>query len=128
VSCEWQVLAEYDGAGALQRYYVYGNYIDEPLVMHRESDDKDYYYAQDHLYSVVALTDDNGSVVEIQTSQHGQEAKPETHTFSQAEDSTNSIPAATKLCTIATEHTIRMPGDSCSMIFWAPYRRGMLTA
>jgi len=49
---------------SLQRYFVYGNYIDEPLVMHRESDDKDYYYAQDHLYSVVALTDDNGSVVE----------------------------------------------------------------
>jgi len=58
------VLAEYNGAGALQRYYVYGNYIDEPLVMHRESDSEDYYYAHDHLYSVVALIDDGGNVVE----------------------------------------------------------------
>ena len=42
----------------------YGNYIDEPLVMRQESDSEDYYYAQDHLYSVVALTDDTGTVVE----------------------------------------------------------------
>jgi len=59
---EWQVLAEYDGAGALQRYYVYGNYIDEPLVMNDGTDD--YYYAHDHLYSVVVLLDDSGNVVE----------------------------------------------------------------
>jgi len=45
---EWQVLAEYDGAGAQQRYFIYGNYIDEPLVMHRESDDEDYYYPEFH--------------------------------------------------------------------------------
>jgi len=32
--------------------------------MHRDSDDKDYYYAHDHLYSVVALIDDGGNVVE----------------------------------------------------------------
>jgi len=61
---EWQVLAEYDGAGELQHYFIYGNYIDEPLVMHRESDSEDFYYAHDHLYSTVALIDDNGSVVE----------------------------------------------------------------
>jgi len=61
---EWQVLAEYNGAGALQRYYVYGNYIDEPLVMRRQSDSEDYYYAHDHLYSVVVLLDDSGNVVE----------------------------------------------------------------
>jgi len=59
---EWQVLAEYDGAGELQRYYVYGNYIDEPLVMNDGTDD--YYYAHDHLYSTVALIDDGGDVVE----------------------------------------------------------------
>jgi len=52
---EWQILAEYDGTGELQRYFIYGNYIDEPLVMHRQSDDEDYYYAHDHLYSTVAL-------------------------------------------------------------------------
>jgi len=61
---EWQVLAEYNGSNELQRYFIYGNYIDEPLVMHRESDSEDYYYAHDHLYSVVALTDDGGDVVE----------------------------------------------------------------
>jgi len=61
---EWQVLAEYDGSNNLQRYYIYGNYIDEPLVMHRQSDDEDYYYAHDHLYSTVVLLDDGGSVVE----------------------------------------------------------------
>jgi RHS repeat-associated protein len=61
---DWQCLAEYSGAGALQRYYVYGNYIDEPLIMHRQSDGKDFYFAQDHLYSTVVLIDDSGSVVE----------------------------------------------------------------
>ncbi len=57
----WQVLAEYD-ASSLQRYYVYGNYIDEPLVMSDGTDD--YYYVQDHLYSVAALIDEGGDVVE----------------------------------------------------------------
>jgi len=32
--------------------------------MHRESDSEVYYYAHDHLYSVVALIDDSGNVVE----------------------------------------------------------------
>ena len=50
---EWQVLAEYDNANNLQRYFIYGNYIDEPLVMNDGTDD--YYYAHDHLYSTVAL-------------------------------------------------------------------------
>ncbi len=50
---DWQVLAEYDGAGALQRYFVYGNYIDEALAMNDATDD--FYYVQDHLYSTVAL-------------------------------------------------------------------------
>ena len=64
---DWQCLAEHDAAGpqAVQlRYFVYGNYIDEPLVMHRQSDGEDYYYGQDHLYSTVVLLDDTGSVVE----------------------------------------------------------------
>ena len=29
----WQVLAETDAAGAMQRSYVYGNDIDEVLIM-----------------------------------------------------------------------------------------------
>jgi len=61
---EWQCLAEYSGAGTLQRYFVYGNYIDEPLVMHRQSDGEDYYYGQDHLYSTAVLLDDSGNVAE----------------------------------------------------------------
>ncbi|MBE0536665.1 MAG: hypothetical protein IH624_13445 [Phycisphaerae bacterium] len=50
---DWQVLAEYDGSNGLQRHFVYGNYIDEPLVMNDGTDD--FYYVQDHLYSTVAL-------------------------------------------------------------------------
>ena len=51
-----QVLADYNDAGVLQRWFVYGNYIDEALMMvaacleqgafaHR------LYYIQDGLYS-----------------------------------------------------------------------------
>jgi hypothetical protein len=61
---DWQVVAEYDGANGLQHYFVYGNYIDEPLVMHRQSDGEDYYYGHDHLYSTVVLLDDGGTIVE----------------------------------------------------------------
>jgi hypothetical protein len=32
-----QVLEEYDAAGARQRYYVWGNYIDELLLMHADA-------------------------------------------------------------------------------------------
>jgi len=66
-NADWQCLAEYDATGqqAVQlRYFVYGNYIDEPLVMRRQSDGKDYFYGHDHLYSTVVLLDDSGSVVE----------------------------------------------------------------
>jgi RHS repeat-associated protein len=61
---DWQVLAEYDGSNNLQCYFVYGNYIDEPLIMHRQSDGEDYFYGQDHLYSTVILIDDDGNVIE----------------------------------------------------------------
>ncbi len=61
---EWQVLAEYNGSNELQRSYVYGNYIDEVLVMTDEAaeGDPDYYYAHDHLYSVAALLEVDGDV------------------------------------------------------------------
>jgi YD repeat-containing protein len=49
----WQVLAEYDTSDNLQRRFVYGNYIDEALVM--TTGGNDYYYAQDHLYSTAAI-------------------------------------------------------------------------
>jgi RHS repeat-associated protein len=44
------------------RYYVFGNTIDEVLVMHDGTGDL--YYAHDHLYSPVALFAANGTVVE----------------------------------------------------------------
>jgi hypothetical protein len=42
--------------------FVFGNYIDEVLVMHDGAGDL--YYAHDHLSSPVALLDDAGAVVE----------------------------------------------------------------
>ncbi|NLW83448.1 MAG: RHS repeat-associated core domain-containing protein [Phycisphaerae bacterium] len=59
---QWQILAAYDEYSSLQRYYVYGNTIDEVLVMNDGADDT--YYAHDHLYSPVALLDDDGDVLE----------------------------------------------------------------
>jgi len=61
----WQILSEFDGSGAYKKSYIYGNYIDEVLMSvgtifvstHK-------YYLHDHLYSPVALTDNDGVVVE----------------------------------------------------------------
>ena len=50
----WQVLSEYDGSGDFQRFFIYGNYIDE-VLMTSDSSDNDYYYVHDHLYSPAAL-------------------------------------------------------------------------
>jgi len=58
---QWQILAEYAGS-AFGNSYVYGNYIDEVLVMNDGTND--YYYAHDHLYSPAALTNTSGTVVE----------------------------------------------------------------
>jgi len=60
---DWQVLCEYDGSGNLQRSFIYGDYIDEVLVM-KAADGSDYYYLHNHLYSPVALADDAGDVLE----------------------------------------------------------------
>ena len=60
----WQVVTEADSVGDTARYFVYGNFIDELLMMHDCSTDEDYYACQDHLYSNVALADQNGIVVE----------------------------------------------------------------
>jgi len=60
----WQVLTETDGNGDTQRRYIYGNYIDEVLVMVAPNEPNDYYYTHDHLYSPVALMNDSGDVVE----------------------------------------------------------------
>ena len=57
-----QIIAEYDGGGALQKKYVYGSGIDEPIVM--VSGSNTYYYNRDGLGSVSELTDSTGAVVE----------------------------------------------------------------
>ncbi|MBL7107587.1 MAG: hypothetical protein ISS77_08295 [Phycisphaerae bacterium] len=60
----WQVVTEANSVGDTARYFVYGNFIDELLMMHDCSADEDYYACQDHLYSNVALVGQNGTVVE----------------------------------------------------------------
>ncbi|MBD3222239.1 hypothetical protein GF314_13460, partial [bacterium] len=62
-----QVIEEYTAAGSqLEKSYVYGSYIDEPLML-RTGADQDYYYHRNHLYSTTAITDDSGVVVERYT-------------------------------------------------------------
>jgi len=56
------VKGEYDGSDVLQRWFIYGNYIDEVLRM-TDSDANDYYYVHDHLYSPAALIAADGNVV-----------------------------------------------------------------
>jgi hypothetical protein len=41
---------------------VFGAYVDEPLMM--KAGGSKYYFATNHLYSVAALTDSTGAVVE----------------------------------------------------------------
>ena len=57
----------------LTQQYVYGNYVDEVLVMDRNldgddsaigTDDERLQYHQDSLFSVYAVTDDSGEIVE----------------------------------------------------------------
>jgi RHS repeat-associated protein len=58
----WQLIAEYDGDGNLQRKYVYGPGIDEPIRM--TSGGANYYYHADGLGSVTKITDVTGNLVE----------------------------------------------------------------
>ncbi len=69
----WQVVEERDGADALVQQYVYGVYIDEPLVLDRNLDaddsaigpsDQRVFYHQNTLYSVFGLTGANAELVE----------------------------------------------------------------
>jgi len=69
----WQVLEERDVNDILIQQYIYGIYIDEPLVLNRNMDsntsaidsgDQELFYHQNTLHSVIALTDVNGAVVE----------------------------------------------------------------
>jgi len=59
-------LCEYDGSNNFQRLYVYGNYIDEVLMMstHPVIPPNMKFYVHDHLYSPAALTSFVGVVLE----------------------------------------------------------------
>jgi RHS repeat-associated protein len=57
-----RTVEEQDGSGATQATYVYGNYADEVLTMDRSG--SSYYYHQNVLWSVEAVTDSTGTPVE----------------------------------------------------------------
>lgn len=57
-----RIVEEQNMGGATQATYVYGNYIDEVLNMARGG--QDYYYHQNALWSVEAITNAVGNVVE----------------------------------------------------------------
>jgi RHS repeat-associated protein len=54
----WQLIAEYNGASVLQRKYVFGPGIDEPIRM--TAGTTNYYYHADGLGSVTEITDSSG--------------------------------------------------------------------
>jgi RHS repeat-associated protein len=63
----WQLFEEYNGPDSTAtrlRSYVYGNYIDEVLQVRDHPSGEDFYYHQDDLFSVYAITDDTGAVAE----------------------------------------------------------------
>jgi RHS repeat-associated protein len=69
----WREIEERDATDRLTQQYVYGIYIDEPLVMDRNLDgnntatstgDQRLFYHQNTLLSVFALTDTTGKIVE----------------------------------------------------------------
>ena len=69
----WRVLSEHDGEDGdtpLLRYFVYGNYLDEVVMMRNVQDedayvdDKDFYFMHNHLFSPVALVKEDGVIVE----------------------------------------------------------------
>lgn len=69
----WREIEERNANDALTQQYVYGIYIDEPLVTDRNLDgnntatdagDQRLFYHQNTLFSVFALTDTNGRIVE----------------------------------------------------------------
>ena len=70
---EWRVIEERDEDDTLTQQYVYGRYIDEPLVVDRDLDgddsaigpgDQRLFYHQNSLYSTFTLTDGSGDIVE----------------------------------------------------------------
>ena len=58
----WRTLEEQSPAGVTQATYVFGNYVDEVLTMDRGG--QTFYYHQNAVWSVSALTDSSGNGVE----------------------------------------------------------------
>jgi RHS repeat-associated protein len=58
-----QEIAEYIN-GTFSQSYVYGSYIDEPLAKYTSGTNPPLYYHASNLYSIAALTDNAGNVVE----------------------------------------------------------------
>ena len=54
------VVEERDGSDAVNAYYTYGEYVDEPLTMHRSGNN--YYYHANRMHSVYLLSDSAGGV------------------------------------------------------------------
>jgi RHS repeat-associated protein len=65
----WRCLAEYEGSTpALARKFIFGTYLDEPLALiDVDTSENIYYYHQNRLYNVAAMTDSSGNVVERYT-------------------------------------------------------------
>jgi len=59
----WNVIEERDGSDSLTQQYVFGIEMDEPVVLDRAGGQR-YFYHQNTLESVYALTDTGGNVVE----------------------------------------------------------------
>lgn len=57
-----RIIEEQDTSGTTQATYVYGNYVDEVLTMDRAG--QTYYYHENALWSVEAITDSTATVVE----------------------------------------------------------------
>ena len=57
-----RIIEERDSGGTTKATYVYGNYVDEVLTMDRAG--QTYYYHQNALWSVAAITDGAAAVVE----------------------------------------------------------------
>ncbi len=56
-----QVIEEHEN-GTLERSYVYGSFIDDPIEM--DTGGSKYYYLKDRKYSITALADESGNVIE----------------------------------------------------------------
>ena len=62
----WRCISEYDNGAAVSapdRLFVFGTYLDEVLMMRNAAGTK-YYYHSNHLYSVHAITNASGNIVE----------------------------------------------------------------